>query len=153
MYGRLNSVIISPSNSEHDECLDDNHELHRYIFDSMNSPYWDGLAAQYNTTCFTLDCAAIVGFTNYLPWRLYKRPKFMNYHKLVGSRWICNATRPWPGAAYFLPRLHRSARAMSQILCHLVSLHHHDPRFYRANAYSMAPCSDRHNRTHDVTAV
>lgn len=85
MYGRLYSVIIRPSNSEHDECLDDNHELHRYIFDSMNSPYWDGLAAQYNTTCFTLDCAAIVGFTNYLPWRLYKRPKCMNYQKLVES--------------------------------------------------------------------
>lgn len=91
----------------------------------------------HNTTCFTLDCAAIVSFTNPLPWRLYKRPKCMNYHKLAESRWICNASRPWPGAVDLLPRSHRSARAMSQIPCHLVSLHHHDPRFYRANAYSM----------------
>jgi hypothetical protein len=111
----------------------------------------------HDTKGFSLNRATIVGCATYLQWRLYKRlfrrPNRMNHYKLESRLVCCISTTAEHDLSVAGHGSHRPGRAMFHIPCHLVSLHHHDPRSYRANKRSMLDRAARLNHVVDVIAA
>ena len=94
---------------QHDERLDDKHQLLSCAFASKDISYRENLAALYNVIQPVSHNHSWL--CDYLLWRLYKRlfrrPKGTNYHDLK-TRLVCNGSRPWPSAICLLPGMART---------------------------------------------